>query len=130
MTENTGVLVFEPDLIFSSKIDSLARQMGVPRTLVTDFGALAKELTGKVPRLLVLNLDALEGKLASLKEVLNGKACVSVGYCSHMNRRLAEEAKQSGIGVVVSRGEFVSRIQSILAQALRGQGMVFTQRVL
>jgi hypothetical protein len=118
MTENANVLAFEPDLIFSSKTDSLTRKMGVPLTVVTDLGALGKELTGKRPRLLVLDLDALEGKLASLKEVLIGKTCVSVGYHSHMNRRLAEEAKQSGVGVVVSRGEFVSNMQNMLARAL------------
>ena len=118
MTENADVLAFEPDLIFSSKIDSLTRKMGVPLTVVTDLVALGKELTGKRPRLLVLDLDALEGKLASLKEVLTGKTWVSVGYYSHMNRPLAEEAKQSGVGVVVSRGEFVSSMQNIFARAL------------
>jgi len=118
MAENADVLAFEPDLIFSSKIDSLTRKMGVPLTVVTDLVALGKELTGKRPRLLVLDLDALEGKLASLKEVLTGKTCVSVGHYSHMNRPLAEEAKQSGVGVVVSRGEFVSSMQNIFARAL------------
>jgi len=118
MTENVNVLVFEPDLIFSSKIDSLTRKMGVTLTVVTDFGALGKELTGKKPRLLVLDLDALEGELASLKDILIGKTCMSVGYYSHMKRRLAEEAKQSGVGVVVSRGEFVSSMQDMFARAL------------
>jgi hypothetical protein len=118
MMENSNVLAFEPDLIFSSKIDSLTRKMEVPLTVVTDLSALGKELTDKRPRLLVLNLDALEGKLASLKEVLMGKTCMSVGYYSHMNRRLGEEAKQSGVGVVLSRGEFVSSMQTIFARAL------------
>lgn len=120
MIENAAVLAFEPDLIFSSKIDSLTRKTGIPLTLVTDFSVLVRELTGNIPRLLLVNLDALEGKLASLKDVLSGKSCVSVGYYSHMNRGLAEEAKQSGISVVVSRGEFVTRFQNLLALALRG----------
>ena len=117
--QNAAVLAFEPDLIFSSKIDSLTRKTGIPLTLVTDFSVLVQELTGNMPRLLLLNLDALEGKLASLKDVMSGKTCVSVGYYFHMNRGLAEEAKQSGISVVVSRGEFVTRFQNVLAQALR-----------
>ena len=118
--QNAAVLAFEPDLIFSSKIDSLTGKTGIPLTLVTDFSVLVQELTGNMPRLLLLNLDALEGKLASLKDVMSGKTCVSVGYYSHMNRGLAEEAKQSGISVVVTRGEFVTRFQNVLAQALRG----------
>jgi hypothetical protein len=119
MMENKRVLVFEPDLIFSSKIDSLAGRIGTLLTLVTDSNALVRELLDKKPHILVMNLDALEGKLALLKEVLSGNKCVSVGYYSHMNRQLGEEAKQIGIMVVVSRGEFVSRIQDILVQALR-----------
>jgi hypothetical protein len=117
--QNAAVLAFEPDLMFSSKIDSLTRKTGIPLTPVTDFSVPVQELTGNMPRLLLLNLDALEGKLASLKDVMSGKTCVSVGYYSHMNRGLAEEAKQSGISVVVSRGEFVSRFQNVLAKALR-----------
>jgi hypothetical protein len=73
-----------------------------------------------MPRLLLLNLDPLEGNIASLKGVLSSKTCVSVGYYCNMNRGLAEEAKQSAISVVISRGEFVSRFQNLLAQALRG----------
>jgi hypothetical protein len=120
MVQNVQVLAFEPDLIFSSRIDSLARKTGIPLTLVTDFSVIVQELTGNMPRLLLLNLDALEGKLASLKDVLSGKTCVSVGYYSHMHRGFAEEAKQSGISVVISRGEFVSRFQNVLAQASCG----------
>jgi hypothetical protein len=120
MMQNAAILAFEPDLIFSSKIDSFTRKMGIPLTVVTDFSVLTRELTGYMPRLLLLNLDALEGKLTSLKDVLSGKTCMSVGYYSHMNRGLAEEARQSGISLVVSRGEFVSKFQNVLAQALRG----------
>lgn len=118
MTESRVVLVFEPDLLFSSKIESEGGRLGAHVSVVTDFDRLVQELTGNLPRLIVLNLDALEGKLVSLKGVVSGKHCISLGYGSHTNRRLAEEARQSGISVVMSRGEFVNRIQDILANAL------------
>jgi hypothetical protein len=120
MTERARVLALEPDLIFSSKIESTTREMGVSLTVVADVPALARELTDKnTPQLLVIDLDAVEGNLVSLKQVLTGKTCTSAGYCSHVNTRLVEEAKQSGVGLVFSRGMFVRNFQTILARALR-----------
>lgn len=119
MKGDRRVLVFEPDLLFSSKIESLSGTLGLPVSTVTDFGELVRGLTGNPPQLIVLNLDALESKLASLRDAFAGKSYMSVGYYSHMNKGLAEEAERSRISTVMSRGEFVSKLQKILAEAFR-----------
>jgi hypothetical protein len=121
MTANIDILAFEPDLLFSSKIDGSITKMGARVRVITDHAVLLQDLTKDTPKLLILNLDALEGKLATLRDVLSGKQCVSVGYYSHTNTRLAEEANHAGIGVIMSRAAFVNRIQEILARVLRGQ---------
>jgi hypothetical protein len=120
MKGDAGVLVFEPDLLFSSKIEGLTRRLGVEVSIVTDIGELVSGFTGNPPRLIILNLDGLEGRLVSLKDFLTRKSCVSVGYYSHKNRRLREEAEESGIAVIMSRGDFVSKLQDILVEALGG----------
>jgi hypothetical protein len=121
MTAAHDVLVFEPDLLFSSKIDGSIRKMGARVRVITDDALLLQDLRKDTPKLLILNLDALEGKLGTLWDVLSGKPCVSVGYYSHTNTRLGEEANHAGIGVVMSRAAFVNRIQEILARVLRGK---------
>ncbi len=121
MVEEAKILVFEPDLLFSSKLDSSIRKMGDQVMLVTDQANLLQELTRGMPKVLVLNLDAPDGKLDLLRDILGREPCSSVGYYSHTNTRLAEEAKRAGIGVILPRGAFVSRIREILAKALKGQ---------
>jgi hypothetical protein len=120
MMATHNVLAFGPDLLFSSKIEGSIRKMGARVRVITDRAVLLQDLTKDTPKLLILNLDALEGKLDTLLDVLSGKPCVSVGYYSHTNTRLVEEANHAAIGVVMSRGAFVNRIQEILARVLRG----------
>lgn len=121
MTRGEGILAYEPDLLFSSRLESSIRKMGAQVTLVTDQAKLLEELTRGMPKLLVLNLDALEGRLDLLRDILSRESCPSVGYYSHMNTRLAEEAKLAGVGVILPRRVFVSTIQGILAKAMKGQ---------
>jgi hypothetical protein len=91
-----GVVVYEPDLFFSSKIQSLVKGLAVPASVVTDINELKRKLAENSPRLIILNLDALEGSLASLEGVFTDKPGLLIGYYSHTNRKLAEEAKKSG----------------------------------
>jgi DNA-binding NarL/FixJ family response regulator len=115
-----GILAYEPDLLFYSKLDNSIRKMGREVVLVTDHAKLQEELTRGLPKVLVLNLDALEGKLELLRDLLNREPCASVGYYSHTNTRLAEEVKRAGIRVVLPRGAFMSKIQKILEKAVKG----------
>jgi hypothetical protein len=121
MTRGEGISAYEPDLVFSSRLESSVRKMGGQVMLVTDQAKLLEELTRGMPKVLVLNLDALEGRLDLLRDILSRESCASVGYYSHMNTRLAEEAKRAGVGIILSRGAFVSRIQGILAKAMKRQ---------
>jgi len=92
-----NVLAFEPDLMFSSRIESPIGKMGVQVKVVKDYDLLLQELTTEIPKLLILDLDALEGKLPALCDLLS-ESCVSVGYYSHTNTGLAERAKRAGDG--------------------------------
>jgi len=68
----------------------------------------------------LVNLDAAEGKLASLEGLPKNVSCKVVGYYSHVNSRLAEEARRIGIGRVLSRGAFVSKLEGILKEFSSG----------
>lgn len=119
MKSTPSIVVFEPDLLFSSRIEGQARRIGADLKLATDYEGLLRQLRDNVPELLIVNLDLLESRLGQLQDILGGKSCKSVGYYSHMNARLAEEAKRFGIGLVMSRGVFVARMKELLAQVSR-----------
>ena len=114
-----NIVVFEPDLLFSSRIEGQARRFGVDLNLVIDFDDLLRQLRESVPELLIVNLDLLETRLGQLQDILGGKSCKSVGYYSHVNVRLGEEAKRFGIGLVISRGVFVAKMKELFAQTSR-----------
>jgi hypothetical protein len=118
MVEGAKILIFEPDLLFSSKLDSSIRNLGDKIMLLADQRLFLQELTRGMPKVLVLNLDALEGELGQLRDTLGEESCVSVGCYSHTNTRLAKEAKRAGISVILPRGAFVSRVQEILEKAV------------
>lgn len=114
-----SILAFEPDLLFSSKLESASEKMGIEIRVVSDVTRLLQELQSNAPSFLIANLDALEGKLDSLKSLVGGKSFRSVGYYSHVNARLGEEARSIGIRMVMSRGAFVGKFEELLKQALR-----------
>ena len=113
------IVVFEPDLLFSSRIEGQARRIGADLNLVTDYDGLLQQLSENVPELLILNLDLLESRLGQLQNILSGKSCKSVGYYSHVNTRLGEEARQCGIRLIMSRGAFFTKMGDIFAQTSR-----------
>ncbi len=115
MTSTPSIVVFEPDLLFSSRIEGQARRIGADLRLVTDYDCLLRQLRANVPELLILNLDILETRLVQLQDFLGVKSRKSVGYYSYMNARLGEEARRLGIGLGMSRGAFVTKMKEVFA---------------
>jgi len=119
MMSTPSIVVFEPDLLFSSRIEGQARRIGADLKLVTDYDGLLRQLRENVPELLIVNLDLLETRLDQLQDILGGKSCKSVGYYSHVNARLGEKAKRFGIGLIMSQAAFVTKMNEVLSQASR-----------
>jgi hypothetical protein len=109
LNELAQIVAFEPDLIFSSRIESTAEKTESTVRIVTDYVELLHYLTTEPPDVLLLNLDPLEGRLSRLEEFTRKGNCKTIGYYSHVNAQLAAEAKQIGINAV-SRGAFVARL--------------------
>lgn len=116
----TEVFVYEPDLLFSSRIESVSAKAGFQARVLSDFEGFLQELERAAPRIVFLNLDAAEGKLAALEGIAKNGSCKIVGYYSHVNTRLAEEARRIGLVRVFSRGAFVTRLDEILRELSSG----------
>ncbi len=121
MVTTAQIIAYEPDLLFSSKIESAAAKFALEVKVTGDLDELLRELRKTVPEIVFVNLDKAEGNLAALEEYARKSACQVVGYYSHVNTKLAEEARRIGFDSVVSRGVFAAKLDQTLA-ALRSSG--------
>ena len=112
--ETADIIVYEPDLLFSSRIEAAAAKAGVDVKFVSNLQEIAQHLRQIAPRAIFLNLDAAEGRLGGLEEFVKKGSFRTVGYYSHVNAPLAVEARGVGIGTVLSRGVFAARLDQIL----------------
>jgi hypothetical protein len=112
-------LIFEPDLLFSSGIESAARRHGFVVKLTTTTTDLAERLTEKTPSVVVVNLDAVD-TISILSGLTGRQGCRFVGYYSHVNTRVGEEAKKAGFETVLPRRAFAARLNEILAMVKLG----------
>ena len=119
MNATAPMIAFEPDLLFSSKIEGAAAKNGIEVRVVSNSEELFRILKETTPRVLLVNLDSLEGNLAPLGELARKKSCELVGYYSHVNTRVAGQAKNVGFDRVVSRGAFVMGLNEMLEEYLR-----------
>jgi hypothetical protein len=114
------VLVYEPDLFFSSRIESAGEKFGLEVNTVTTINALGESLKVGSPKLLLVNLDALEELHESLTALVSPGSCRLLGYYSHVNAETAEKALRSGFELVLPRRAFVVRLNEVFAKANSG----------
>lgn len=51
------------------------------------------------------------------------KRCTAVGYYSHVNAQVAEEARRVGFDVILSRGAFVAKMAETLHKIIQERGV-------
>jgi hypothetical protein len=110
------ILVYEPDLLFSSRIESTGERFGLEVKTMTTMNAVRDSLRAGLPKLLVVNLDVLEERHESLMELVHTGNCKSLGYYSHVNANFAEEALRSGFEIVIPRRALAVKLVEIFAK--------------
>ena len=108
------VLVFEPDLLFSSRIESAAARWGLETKTAVTIEGLKEALQGHEPRALVVNLDAFPRDESPLLESFHGR-CRLIGYYSHTDAASASRAVAIGFEEVLPRRTFKDRLNVILS---------------
>jgi ActR/RegA family two-component response regulator len=114
------LILFEPDLLFSSRIESAAAKAGFPVKVFDNLDEFLKEAKQSTPQVAIVSLDAATGKFAGLEVLARSPFCKVVGYYSHVNSSLAEEAQRTGISAVFPRRAFANKLEAMLRQFSSG----------
>jgi hypothetical protein len=114
------LIVLEPDLFFSSRIESISAKLGIEIRILTSLQDLRAALSVESPKVLVVNLDALAAELETLGKLTDEKSFKIVGYYSHVNTKLDEEARKIGADLVLPRRTFVTKMQDVLSGLMSG----------
>lgn len=111
------ILAVVDDLLFLSKIQQTAQQLGVTvkSAQPADLPDLARE---DGPSALIIDLNHRSGKaLEVLRAVKFGsktKEFVVIGFVSHVQTDLIAAARDAGCDLVLARSAFVSQLPSLL----------------
>lgn len=118
---NTKILAVLDDLFFTVKINESAKRAGMPIIFVkSERDALdqATDQAGKKPALIIIDLncpkiDPLK-LIGDLKANPETKPINVIGYLSHVQGELKQQAQEAGCNMVLARSAFSQNLPQIL----------------
>jgi len=112
------ILALVDDLMFRSKIKSIAAQRGVGVTFVGSSEAALAKMRGHAPALVVFDLNNQRGDplgtLAAMKQDPALASIPTVGYVSHVDVTTINAARAAGVDDVVARSAFTVKLLELL----------------
>jgi hypothetical protein len=105
----SSVLVLVRDLIFASRINLTARDIGVEVKLLRDEAKLAAE----IGRRLIVDLNQ-HGALDAAIEWRKRTGGEVIGFVAHVDADTIRRARDAGIDQVLPRSRFVTELSSLL----------------
>jgi len=113
------ILCIVDDLIFSVKISTAAKALGVPVFFERSPDMVLPRIREKQPSLVIFDLNS--AKLRPLKAIAQVKAdpalkeVRTLGYVSHVQTDIINAARSAGIDEVLARSAFSERLGQILS---------------
>ena len=113
------ILAVLDDLLFSSKIKSVAGHLGIPVSLARSAQVALDAMRQTTPALVILDLttpriDAL-GIVAAMKADPTLEAIPTLAFAGHTQTDLFDKARQAGVGSILTRGAFAEHLPEIVA---------------
>jgi hypothetical protein len=119
------VVYFARDMVFTSKIREVARQVGVGVAPARDPASLAAAAAGARLVLVDLRLPEAMAALAALRADPASAGVATVGFIDHERVDVMEAARAQGCGEVLTKGQFAHALPKLLARvAPAGQAAV------
>ena len=107
------LVVVVRDLVFRSKIHAAAERQGVPLRLAPRGATLIEAIAG-LDRPVVLADLGEPGLIDQIRGAKAGGPVRVIGYLGHLQEALMAEARAAGVDEVLTRGQFVARLDSLL----------------
>lgn len=118
------VLVAIDDLLFSSKIRAVAKQIGVEVVFVRTPEEILDVVRRTPPALAVFDLHSAKSDpfrtIAALKNTPAGPRVRTVAFFAHVQTELADAARAAGADEVMPRSAFAAKLHEILSTAHHG----------
>lgn len=112
------VIVAVDDLMFASRISSAAKALGVEIAFARSPEAIVEAVRTKAPRLVILDLNSMKVRpleaVAALRADPALASVPTVGFVSHVQTDLIDQARQAGVGQVMARSAFVMQLPQLL----------------
>ena len=104
------------DLMFRGKIDSAARNLGVPVVFVARLEELPSVCADRPAAVLVELTPAILEAVGRLRKEPHGKDVPVVGFLAHVDKGLADEALAKSVDRVLSRAQFSETLPELLLE--------------
>ena len=109
------------DLIFSIKMKTAAKSLGVELYFEREAGRVVPTVREKRPSLVILDLNSkklqpLEA-IAALKQDTELKGTRTLGFVAHVDSGTIDAARKAGVDQVLARSAFAERLGEILTNA-------------
>jgi CheY-like chemotaxis protein len=115
------ILCAVDDLIFSIKISTAAKALGVDIYFERSAEQVVPRVREKQPSLVILDLNSAKLRpmdvIAAMKADPELQAIETLGYVSHVDTFTIEAARAAGIDQVLARSAFSERLGDILTAA-------------
>ncbi len=110
------VILAVRDLVFRSKILAAAERLGTEVRIAPRFTPLDEAARTLGPGTLVVDLGEA-GVVDQVAAAKGAGATRIVGFLGHLQADLAESARRAGVDEVLTRGQFVQRLDDLLRGA-------------
>ena len=109
------ILAIVDDLLFRSKLEAAAAQLGTPLTIAADAGPALDNGRSWGRALIDLNLSSGD-PLAMIRSLRQAHPDMPIiGYCSHVQQDLQQQALEAGCTTVLPRSAFVQQLPELLS---------------
>jgi PleD family two-component response regulator len=119
--DHAVILAILDDLLFTSKIRSAAAQAGAAVTFARSSAAALEQMRAGAPSLVILDLNNPRTDPLGIVATMRGDTALAsvptVGYVSHVDTTTIDAARAAGVGEVLPRSAFTTRLPDILSKA-------------
>jgi CheY-like chemotaxis protein len=114
------IIAVMDDLFFSSKIREAAKPLGLTIEFIKNTDGLIEKLESQKPSLLIFDLNSKACNPTKIIKNLKSSPILKdipvLGYLSHVQTELKEEADKAGCDLVLPRSKFSKDLKEILTK--------------